>query len=331
MKWILLIVSLPTHNATARMRVWRAVKASGAAVLRDGVYLLPYSDIHWQLLDEIARDVQLNQGSAQILPTETGSDATEFASVAPDFVPLFDRTTDYQNLLVELTPLQQQLQQQQLQPQSPQQQLPQQAISDLLKQLRKLRKNFAAIMAIDFFPNEQQTRTQDALQALEKALNRQLSPDEPHGNSGEIALLSIADYQQRHWATRKRPWVDRLASAWLIRRFIDPQAQFIWLESPADCPPQALGFDFDGARFTHINNLVSFEVLLASFALEQPGLKRLATIIHFLDAGGMQPQEASGLEQILWGLRNSISDDDQLLTAATSVFDALFSAFSNKE
>lgn len=330
MKWILLILSLPTQNATARMRVWRAVKASGAAVLRDGVYLLPHSENHWQRLDEIARDVQLNQGSAQVLMTETNADA--IASVPPttDFVPLFDRSAEYQHLLAELAPLQQQLQQQQLQPQRLQQ-LPQQAIAELLKQLRKLRKSFASIVAIDFFPGEQQTHAQDVLQAVEKALNRQLSPDEPHGNSGNIALLSIADYLQRHWATRKRPWVDRLASAWLIHRFIDPQAQFIWLESPADCPADALGFDFDGARFTHINNLVSFEVLLASFALEHPGLKRLATIIHYLDAGGMQPQEASGLEQILWGLRNSISDDDQLLTAANSVFDALFSAFSNKE
>lgn len=320
MKWILLILSLPTQNATARMRVWRAVKASGAAVLRDGVYLLPHSENHWQRLDEIARDVQLNQGSAQVLITETNTDAIAPGSPTSDFVPLFDRTADYQNLLGELAQLQQQLQQ-----------LPSQSLSDVLKQLRKLRKSFAAIVATDFFPGEQQTRTQDALQALEKALNRQLSPDEPQGNSGELALLSIADYQQRQWATRKRPWVDRLASAWLIRRFIDPQAQFIWLESPADCPADALGFDFDGARFTHINNLVSFEVLLASFALEQAGLKRLASLIHYLDVGGMQPQEASGLEQILWGLRNSISDDDQLLTAATSVFDALFSAFSNKE
>lgn len=317
MKWILLIASLATHNATARMRVWRSVKASGAAVLRDGVYLLPFSPEHQQLLDGIARDVQLNQGTAQVLATETGVDHLESPTLSPDFIPLFDRTADYQNLLTELAQLQQQLSQQ--------------TLAESLKQLRKLRKNFSSITAIDFFPGDQQIKTQDALQALEKGLNRQLSPDEPEGNAGEIAQLSIADFQNRLWATRKRPWVDRLASAWLIRRFIDSSACFIWLDTPADCPGDALGFDFDGARFTHINNLVSFEVLLASFALEQPGLKRLAAIIHYLDTGGFQPQEASGLEQILWGLRDSIPDDDQLLTAATSIFDALFSAFSNKE
>src|SRR3546814_8628301 len=73
----------------------------------------------------------------------------------------------------------------------------------------------------------------------------------------------------RTWATRRRPWVDRLACAWLIHRFIDSQARFLWLESPALCPADALGFDFDGATFTHIEARVSFEVLLASFRSEE--------------------------------------------------------------
>lgn len=317
MKWILLILSLPTHNATTRMRVWRAVKATGAAVLRDGVYLLPDNKAHQQLLRRIAQDVCLNQGAAHIFITDPQENSPDEIDQSHDFIPLFDRTADYDNVASELALLQQQLARQQ--------------IVDSLKQLRKLRKTFTSIVAIDFFPNDQQVRIQDALQALEKSLNRQLSPDEPNEYSGEITPLTTADYQHRRWATRKRPWVDRLASAWLIQRFIDPYAHFLWLDSAGDCPADALGFDFDGARFTHTNNLVSFEVLLASFALEQPGLKRLADVIHYLDAGGFQPQEASGLEQILWGLRNSIDDDDQLLLAAIAVFDALFSAFSNKE
>ncbi len=317
MKWILLILSLPTSNATARMRVWRTIKSSGAAVLRDGVYLLPETEAHQQLLAGIAQDVHLNQGTAQVFITEPEKNLLDAHSQSQDLISLFDRTTDYENVLIDLTQLQQLLSQQQ--------------IADSLKQLRKLRKTFASIVAVDFFPNDKQIQLQDALQSLEKTLHRQLFPDEPNTQTGEIKLLSIEDYQQRQWATRKRPWVDRLASAWLIQRFIDKEASFLWLESPADCPPDALGFDFDGARFTHIDNLVSFEVLLASFTLEQPELKRLAAIIHYLDAGGFQPQEASGLEQILWGLRDSINDDDQLLLAATSIFDALFLAFSNKE
>src|SRR3546814_6533704 len=84
--------------------------------------------------------------------------------------------------------------------------------------------------------------------------------------------------------------VDRLACAWLIHRFIDSQARFLWLESPALCPADALGFDFDGATFTHIEARVSFEVLLASFGLDQPGLRRIGALVHYLDVGGVQPQ-----------------------------------------
>lgn len=317
MKWLLLILSLPTQNATARMRVWRAIKASGAAVLRDGVYLLPLRTDHFQLMSGIAQDVQSNQGSAYVLTTETEEDTPDPSSQSSQFIPLFDRSADFQGFTVELKLLQQQL--------------AQQPVVDSIKQLRKLRKNFASIVAIDFFPGDMQSKTQDALQSIEKELNQRLSSDEPMEDSGEITQLTIADFQRRRWATRKRPWVDRLACAWLIQRFIDPQATFLWLDSPRDCPADALGFDFDGARFTHTNTLVSYEVLLTSFSLNHPGLKRLATIVHYLDAGGFQPQEASGVEQILWGLRETIHNDDHLLHAAASVFDALFSAFNNKE
>ncbi|MBK7591503.1 MAG: chromate resistance protein [Betaproteobacteria bacterium] len=84
------------------------------------------------------------------------------------------------------------------------------------------------------------------------------------------------------WATRKRPWIDRLASAWLISRHIDPKAQFVWLEKPEDCRPYMLGFDFNGAAFTHVGRRVTFETLLESFGLDgDPALRRMAAIVHY--------------------------------------------------
>ena len=158
-----------------------------------------------------------------------------------------------------------------------------------------------------------------------------LSPDEPHPVRGPIKQLRIADYKQRIWATRRRPWVDRLACAWLIQRFIDRKARIIWLAKPKDCPAKAIGFDFDGATFSHVGARVTFEVMLASFGLEQPALKRIGDIVHYLDAGGVQPAEASGIESVLAGLRDAISDDDQLLRAAGTVFDGLLAAFEKAE
>ncbi|MDF3013279.1 MAG: chromate resistance exported protein [Cellvibrio sp.] len=309
MNWLLLILTLPTSNTTARMRVWRGLKGSGAAVLRDGVYLIPASATSQAVFDEASRDVIANGGSAYIFATDTAE--------AGDLSQLFDRREDYLALQNELQQLSAQLTGNSLQ--------------EAFKQLRKLRKNFTAITAIDFFPGASQAEIRQALQALEVHINRLLSPDEPKSIDGDIARRDLLQYQNRTWATRKRPWVDRLASAWLIKKFIDPNAHFLWLDAPDQCPPDALGFDFDNADFTHVGDRVSFEVLLASFGLNHPELTRMGTLVHYLDVGGVQPMEASGLEQILWGLRNSIADDDQLIAAAGSVFDALLAAFTHKE
>ncbi|MES2933560.1 MAG: chromate resistance protein ChrB domain-containing protein, partial [Pseudomonadota bacterium] len=153
---------------------------------------------------------------------------------------------------------------------------------------------------------------------------------EPQAIESPILQRDIAAYQARTWATRRHLWVDRVASAWLIQRFIDRQASFLWLAAPEDCPPDALGFDFDAAAFTHIGQRVTFEVLLASFALEHDrGLMRLGAMIHVLDIGSGFVPEASGFEAILAGTRQRCADDDQLLAEIGVVLDSLYRHFSN--
>lgn len=306
MKLIALILSLPTENATVRMRAWRTLKASGAVVLRDGVYLMPNQEFCRSTLDIIAADVQLSGGTAYVLPVDEPDDT--------DLVHLFDRSKDYTRLLAEII--------------DARNRLTSDTAQQKLKQARKLRKTLTSLITIDFFPNNQQQQVDKALQELELSIAQALTPDEPHAVSNPtINHLQISDFQGRTWATRRRPWVDRLASAWLIRGFIDAKAELLWLESPSDCPADALGFDFDGARFTHVGHRVTFEVLLESFGLEQTGLKRLGTLVHCLDVGGIQLPEAAGIESVLVGLRHAIADDDQLLTTASVVFDGLLKTF----
>lgn len=303
--WIALITSLPTENATARMRAWRSLKASGAAVLRDGVYLMPEREDCRNTLDSVATDVRAAEGTALVVRLEEPTDG--------NFIALFDRSAEFANLLGDISTAREGL--------SPD------SANDALKQARKLRKAFTNLAVIDFFPGEARKQADEALRNLEQRAAWALSPDEPHPVNDAIARLSIPDYQGRLWATRQRPWVDRLACAWLIRRHIDPQAKLLWLATPADCPSNALGFDFDGATFTHVGARVSFEVLLASFGLETPALQRFGALVHFLDVGGVQVPEAVGIESVLAGLRDTILDDDQLLALASNIFDGLLASF----
>ena len=123
--------------------------------------------------------------------------------------------------------------------------------------------------------------------------------------------------------------MDRLASAWLVKRFIDPEARFVWLDHPRDRPKRAVGFDFDGAEFTHLDNRVTFEVLLASFGLDgDPALALIGAAVHFLDVGGIPVADAKGLETLLMGAREKARDDDALLAEAMRVLDLFYSAYA---
>ncbi|MFV5442083.1 chromate resistance protein ChrB domain-containing protein [Acinetobacter oleivorans] len=296
----LLISSLPTQNSTARMRVWRSLKASGAATVRDGVYLLPIT--HSEKFEAIAQDVISEQGSAYIFQAE--------APLNLEIVSLFNRNEEYEAIRKQLVDLNQNQNESEK--------------KELLKQVRKLRKSFDALVEIDYFPSEVQGQTLNELVSLEHSIARLGETNEPVFTQAKIKRLLKKDYQNRVWATRKHPWIDRLASAWLIKNFIDESPQLIWLESPSECPAHALGYDFDGAAFTHIDNFVTFEVLLHSFELETPALKKIAEIVHYLDVGGFEPPEAIGIEKVIQGLRSQISNDDQLFELANYIFDGLY-------
>jgi len=235
-RWLLLVTTLPTKPAAARMRLWRGAKAAGCAALRDGAWLLPVSGA--RVLARLAENVVAAGGSAEILTvvTENGQ-TTRFAA-------LFDRD------------------------------------------------------------------------------------GEPRAGTAEIRRLAAADFSGRTWATRKDLWVDRMASAWLIKRFIDRKAKFLWLDTPKRCPKSALGFDFDGAAFTHVGSRVTFEVLAASFDLDaDPAIARIATIVHCLDVASAPVPEAPGIEAVLGGLRAAAPDDDKLLNDSSRVFDGLYHAY----
>lgn len=311
--WLILIISLPTHNAAGRMRVWRALKALGCGVLRDGVYLLPNRPGLRQILQTQAEDVVAGGGNAHVLVLDS-----ENQDQQQTFEGLFDRSADYAKLVEVI--------------QQAAGELSSEEPARLQRQVNRLRKEFEAIVALDYFPGAVREQAAAALEDLEHAVIDHLTPDEPHAVHRRIKRLHRKDYQGRLWATRQRPWIDRLASAWLIRRFIDPVARFLWLAAPADCPAEALGFDFDGAAFTHVGAKVTFETLLTSFGLaDDAALNRLGGLVHYLDVGGIPVPEAAGLEALIRGMHQRLSDDDALLSEAGKVFDSFYLAFSGND
>ena len=309
MVWLLLVATLPGQNSALRVRFWRQVKAMGAAILRDGVYLLPRREDLWQALDELRAELFAAGGSAFLLqlPKQDADLENEWAS-------LFDRTEAYgecrkalDELLKRMTELSE---------------------AEARRQLRQWQKSQEAIVAIDYFPGEAREQAQRAAIEAEARLTRHYSPDEPLPRRGAIPRLARREFQGRRWATRRRPWVDRIACAWLIRRFIDKDATFVWLSDVRRCPKDALGFDFDGATFTHVGDKVTFEVLVHAFALEKDaGLLRLAELVHVLDAGGEATAEATGFEAVLAGARSRIDDDDSLFAEMSGVLDSLYVHF----
>ena len=311
--WLQLVTSLPTENATERMRAWRALKTTGAGVLRDGVYVLPdRPDLH-EILASLAAEIAEAGGSAHVLRVEPRDDAQAGALRV-----LFDRTKEYAALMDDIG--------------RARKRFTRRDPTAVRRQSRTLRRQFDAIVAIDFFPGATKAHVEAALLEVEAAATEILSPGEPHGQRGPIPLLDRRQYQRRIWATRRAPWVDRLACAWLIKRHIDPGASFVWLGTPADLPKDAVGFDFDGAPFTHIESRVTYEVLLKSFDLEADlALRRLADLVHYLDVGGIPVPDASGVATMLTGAKQQSRDDDQLLKHALALFDWLYAAYSDPE
>lgn len=307
--WAVLVLTFPTENATARMRAWRALKAKGCAVLRDGIYLLPHTAEREDMLRELARSIDEAGGTAHLLRAQSLDTSQE-----ADFRALFDRNDDYAAFVASLGAARKTLGG--LQP------------AEVTRLLRRLRKDYDAIRTIDYFRGAASTDAEVAWEDFLALADTVLSPGEPQAAELVIRPLRRDDYQAQTWATRQRLWVDRVASAWLIRRFIDPQARFLWLVSPDACPPDALGFDFDGAAFTHVGERVTFEVLLASFGLdEDAALLRLGEMVRALDVGGALVPEAIGFEAVLAGARQRAPDDDQLLGEMSRVLDSIYAYF----
>ena len=306
-RWLAFVTTLPTEDPAARMRVLRTLESLGCAVLRDGVFLLPDTPAARQGLISLSDHIARLNGSAQLLSVNSVDEAQ-----TRQFLALFDRTHKYDELIKTVESLRSAV-----------------GYSDsvsIMGLLNKHKRDFNIISTLDFFPSESKERAARALAEAEQAVHALMFPEAQKKSSTLDTTGKL--YFRRVWATRKPLWADQLASAWLIRRFIDPEARLLWLDKNQECPASAIGYGYAGATFYSTRDRVTFEELLDGFKLDKnTGLARIGALIHALNAGEANVAEAAGVQTLLQGAIRRTESDDQLLAETEMTFDLLYEAY----
>ena len=302
-KWLVTVAQLPTEDPAGRMRVLRTLESLGAAVLREGAYVLPDTAANRQSLDALADYIAKAAGSAQVLQVSPSSPAQDEA-----FKRLFDRSARYDNLVKNVEGLRLGF-----------------GHSDpgaISRVLLKQKRDFETIAALDFFPTPAKARAQKAIADADQAIRKLLF------NQSQTDIGPGEKLVGRTWVTRKPLWADRLACAWLVRRFVDPEGKVRWLEKTQEPPDGSIGFGFDGAHFASSEARVTYEEIVAQLKLGYNlALVKIGNIVHFLEARGTPVPEAAGVQTLLQGALRRAHNDDELLAEAEKTFDLLYEAY----
>lgn len=308
-RWLSLVTSLPTEDPAARMRIVRMLDSLGAAMMREGVYLLPDAAASRQGLEHLSDYIVKNGGSAHVLQVSALSDAQQ-----QSLQVLFDRSARYGELIKVIESLKVGY-----------------GMADpsaLSRVLHKQRREFEAISALDFFPSEAREQAAAALSQAEAQVKRLMFPTQAQGSPASGQGAAGESFLRRTWATRHPLWADRLACAWLVRRFIDAEATVLWLDKTQPCPPEAVGFAFDGARFGNSQTRVTFEEMLVHFTLDRnAALAKIGAIVRYLEVRDAPVPEAAGVQTLLQGAQRRSNSNGELLAEAEKTFDLLYEAY----
>ncbi len=303
-KWLLTVTQLSTEDPASRMRVLRTLESLGAAVIREGAYLMPDSPSNRAALEALADYVSKNLGTAQVMHVTAASPSQQ-----KFFVWLFDRSERYSELTKTVESLR--LGFGQADP------------SAISRVLHKQRREFDAITALDFFPTSARERARKALADAEADVRKLLFPKQT-----QATLKANESLLRRTWVTRKPLWADRLACAWLIRRFIDPEGTVVWLDKAEGMPEGAVGFGFDGAHFANSGTRVTYEEMLSRLDLaKNAALGKIGSIVHFLEVRGTPVPEALGVQTLLQGALRRAVGENELLAETEKTFDLLYEAY----
>ena len=309
-KWLLLVHQLPARPSNLRVHVWRRLQQVGAVSLRNSIYVLPNTAEAREDFDWIRAEIAGRGGQVSLLAADVVDGYTD-DELEASFRDA--RTSDYEALLDVVSALTKSVNARTLR----------QRRAPLQRELAKARERFMACRAIDFFGSPRAGDAQNAIERLERELVQET------GSESAVSALDVRAFKSRVWLTRPRPGIDRMASAWLIRRFVAPDATFQFGSLPARSGQ--LPFDMPDVEFGHHGSDCTFETLLRKFGIQDPAAVYVGQVVHDLDlkeARYGHPETAT-LGGLVEGLRETATDDTALLADGMRLIEALYRSVSH--
>lgn len=315
--WLLLVYQLPVSPSNARVKTWRRLQKVGALAVRNSVYVLPNSAQAREDLEWIKAEIVAMKGQATLFAAD-GVDSLCGEEIVAAFRAA--RHQDFEGIRREASRL----------PAAGRRSRTMRAARRrrLERAARLLRERWSETAAIDFFGAPGRDEAAAAVEELELQLAGAPSRAATSPQAGEV--LKPERFRDRIWVTRPRPGIDRLASAWLIRRFIDARAEFRFADKP-DLAADAVPFDMFGAEFSHHGDNCTLETLAQRFGIASPAVEWLGRIVHDLDLKDERygVPEAAAIGRLVDGLRQVYQDDTALLEHGVTMFEALYRSFAS--
>jgi hypothetical protein len=322
--WLLLIYQLPSRHSPARVKVWRRLQRIGAVLLKNSAWAMPESDDAREDLEWLKAEIVASGGEAMVLVGQASQQATQDEIVAAFRAA---RAKDLEELRKDASALLERWSRPagRSSKASGRVEADLSAARALAQALRRIRERARELDAIDFFRSPSSDEVAQLVAQLERHARRGQVMKSTTTTDG--ATLAVKDFKKKVWVTRPRPGVDRMASAWLIRRSIDPNASFVFRTKPRG---SEIPFDMYTGDFGHHGELCTFETLAARFALRDPAVASIAQIVHDLDMkeARYNRPETPAVGRLVEGLRQMHKDDSALLEQGIAMFEALSRSFS---
>ncbi len=322
LNWILLVHQLPPKPTNLRVRIWRKLNNLGAVPIKNSVYILPFNEKTHEDFEWLRQGIETAGGEANVFRAES-IEGTADAEIIRTFRR--ERDEDFSKIAAEFDALTGAVKEQ-----KQNKHLTNERINAYETELGKLRAELEKIKAVDFFGASGQKAAVAAYKRAQKILRLNTDDTPAISRASGANFLSRSDYQGKRWVTRRNMHIDRLASAWLIKRFIDERPKFYFV-AKGEKVAGAIHFDMFEAEFTHAGEDCTFETLLNRFGLaDEAALREIAEIVHDIDLkdAKFNRLEAAGLDATLRGLSKLLRDDRKLLAQCNFIFDGLYEQFS---